>query len=314
MSQNNLNSNNFLLGVVKNKENNNSDKKPSDSLLNHLKVLENESIKESNSRNNSKSSNYPSIETVVNELIQKLENDVFVLNNKIKSFNTEKKAIIELDKKEIDNLKSIIRKLYILILTINKTIKPNRNMNLNNKKTLIETIRTNLESSKGFLKTVDDIMSENGEQSLLTTNKDERIFSTNISNNNTKISSIFLNHLKKNQEKEEEEKKEIINNVFNNKNSNNNSIKTITNNINGQNLNKSNININGQNLNKRNINGNNNGYISNITQKINNSGITNIVFEKEKKNKKYDILKKKISNTEISKNEAKESLSKYFLQ
>lgn len=327
MSRNNLNSNNFLLGVVKNSENNSSNKKTSDSLLNHLKVLENES----NNVSNKKSSNYPSIETVVNELIQKLENDVFVLNNKIKSFNLEKKAIIDLDKKEINNLKNIIRKLYILILTINKTIKPNRNMSFNNKKSLIENIRKNLESSKGFLKIVDEIMKDNKEEVSEKVNEEDNILSKYISNNNVKISNIFVNHLKKNQEKKEV--KEIVNisetnnrnNIFNNKNSNENLIRTLNNN-NKNNKNESSLNTNNKNNknesslnNTRNspeINISNNNSSGNKTLNINNSGISNIVFEKNnnKKNKKYDILKKKISNTEITKNEAKESLSKYFLQ
>ena len=98
----NLNSNNFILGVKSEKKNNNIIN-PSNTLINHLKNLENttkEVIKTNNSNNKNKVNKYGNISknipiesfsTVVNDLINKLEEKVYRLNSQIKNFNQEKK-------------------------------------------------------------------------------------------------------------------------------------------------------------------------------------------------------------------------------
>ena len=338
MSSNNLNSNNFLLGVTKNNKNNNN---PSDSLINHLKKLEKEELINNNRILNNKK-NYPSIGIVVNELIEKLENDVYVLNNKIKSFNIEKKTIMDLDKKEINNLKSIIKKLYILILTINKTIK-NKNLSVNNKKSLIEKVRKNIQSSKGFLKIVDEIMQENNDE--ISDLKEENL-STTFSNNDKKMSDIIVNRFKNKEYNLEDNirsnitevnthsnngifEKQANNTIFEKNNTNKNTIFENKEQINEEKNNnsyqkklneKTNENNNYLKQNKLNEEisnqeiSNNLNYMNEVkNSNLNKSNILNIIKNNDKKNKKYNILKKKISNTKMTQNEAKESLEKYFL-
>ena len=172
-NSNNYNSNNFILGVNpkknmnSNTENTKVNMSPSESLIDHLKRLEKEStekINKNNLINNNLSTNKnkgsllttKSLNRVVGELIDKLEKDVYTLNNQIKDFNVEKKEIIDLNTKEINRLKEIIRKMYLLVITINKSIE----LNHNNRTTLLEKLRKTIESNKGFLKNVDEIMVE----------------------------------------------------------------------------------------------------------------------------------------------------------
>ena len=92
-NNNKINTNNFILGVSP---------KPSEELISRLKNLENvsTSIKSPNK-----------IETVITETIDKLEHNAHTLNNKISTFNNEKKALSELHQKELVRLKGIIRTL-----------------------------------------------------------------------------------------------------------------------------------------------------------------------------------------------------------
>ena len=140
---NNFNSNNFIMGVDPEK---NKNEKPSNVLINHIKNIE------KNAKENVK--NYKSFNLLKNELIDKLESDVYMLNNKIKNFNLEKKSIIELDNKEIERLKEIIRHLYTFILTINKSIE----LKQGNRVGLLEEIRKGLNSNSGLKKNIDEIM------------------------------------------------------------------------------------------------------------------------------------------------------------
>ena len=112
--------------------------------------------------------------------IDKLENDVCDLNNQIKNFNKEKKSINELHKKEVNELKDIIRKLYIVTRTIQKSI----DLKKTNKRrvNLLEKMRKNIQNNTGFKKTVDEIMSKN--------NTDIEI---DFEEDNTKLSNIIKN-------------------------------------------------------------------------------------------------------------------------
>jgi hypothetical protein len=166
---NNYNSNNFILGVNPkknmnlNNENIRINMSPSESLVDHLKRLEKESTNKINkinknnfitNKNKGSLLTTKSLNSVVEELIDKLEKDVYTLNNQIKDFNLEKKEIIDLNNKEINRLKEIIRKMYLLVITINKSIE----LKQNNRTTLLEKLRRTIESNKGFLKNVDEIM------------------------------------------------------------------------------------------------------------------------------------------------------------
>jgi hypothetical protein len=165
-SINNYNSNNFILGINPTKNINLKNEKnmsPSESLINHLKRLEIEGTNIINNNNNNNSiSNKKSLfkknlNSIVNELIYKLEKNVYTLNNQIKNFNLEKKEIINLNTKEINRLRDIIKKMYLLIITINKSIE----LKYNNRTTLLEKLRKTIESNKGFLKNIDEIMLNN---------------------------------------------------------------------------------------------------------------------------------------------------------
>lgn len=172
MSENNKKDrNNFLLGV---KETQN---KPSNVLLKHLKNLEKtngEFIKKNNSSNIKFSEQ-------VTGLINKIEDRVSTLNEQIELFNKEKKQIIDLDTKEIDKLKEIIRTLYILVITIDKSIELKKNNSIN----LLEKLRMTLTNSPGLLDCIDDIMMKKKNSIKLNTNSSKKI---NILNNFSKLS------------------------------------------------------------------------------------------------------------------------------
>ena len=158
MPSNNVNSNNFLLGVNPQKKN----ISPSESLIDHLRRLEKESNNIVNeNRNKNKPITNKSFNVVVNELIDKLEKDIYTLNNQIKEFNQEKKQIIDLNTKEIDRLKDIIRNLYMLVITVSKSIELGKSERVD----LLQTLRKTFEDNKGLLKNIDEIMTKNYKKS-----------------------------------------------------------------------------------------------------------------------------------------------------
>jgi hypothetical protein len=180
--ENSINSDNFMLGVNPNKN-----IKPSNSLLNHLKELEKSNIAKINGTNNKilKINNFPpeSSEKVFTELIDKLEGDVFSLNNQIKNFNKEKKNIIDLSNKEKEKLKEIIRTLYASVLTITKSIS----MNPTNRVDLLERLRKTIQNNKGLLKNIDEIMLKKNTQNM------KNIVPYENNKNRIKISNIIKN-------------------------------------------------------------------------------------------------------------------------
>lgn len=180
------NRNNFLLGVRE------TQNKPSDILLSHLKNLEKSNgifIKKNNSSNIKFSEQ-------VTGLINKIENRVSTLNEQIELFNKEKKQIIDLDTKEIDKLKEIIRTLYILVITIDKSIE----LKKNNSISLLEKLRTTLTNSPGLLDCIDDIMTKKKNIVKTNNNSSKKI---NILNNFNKLSTESVD----NQQNKPEEKR-----------------------------------------------------------------------------------------------------------
>ena len=240
----NLNSNNFILGVKSEKKNNNIIN-PSNTLINHLKNLENttkEVIKTNNSNNKNKVNKYGNISknipiesfsTVVNDLINKLEEKVYRLNSQIKNFNQEKKSIIELDNKEIKRLQDIIRKTYIMIVTLSKSISLN---NSSGGIELLEKIRKTIQENTGLSKNIDEIMA-----------KKKFNFNRIEENNNTRILNII--NKTENQIKEENEtnnnKKTLFNSVnVTNKEQRVSSLNNFYNNLKNKNLSKNKMNNN----------------------------------------------------------------------
>jgi len=167
--QNATDSNNFMMGI-------NPNPKPSDELIQHIQNLE------KNNKNKNKNLITP-FPIIVEDLIVKLESEVGTLNNHIKNFNKEKKEIVNLDTHEINKLKEIIRTMYILVLTVDKSF----DLKKNNRIDLLTELRKTLESSPGLLNIVDEIMiNHNGKINNKLKNKKENKISLL---NNVKINS-----------------------------------------------------------------------------------------------------------------------------
>ena len=123
------------------------------SLINHIKNIENE-VKNNDVINNIKMKN------VVSKIIIKLEGNINSLTNKINKFNNEKKELQNISQKEQENLKNIIRKMYILIITIYKSLI----LNKEEKTKLLEKLRNTVESNTQFLNNIDEIVKGNNKK------------------------------------------------------------------------------------------------------------------------------------------------------
>ena len=297
-SSNNYNSNNFILGVDPKKKNQSSNMTPSESLIDHLKRIEKES-NDTIKNNNADILTKKSLNSVVNELINKLETDVITLNEQIKNYNSEKKAIIELDNKEMERLKDIIVKMYLLVITINKSIE----LKHNNRTSLLEKLRKTIQSNKGFLSNIDEIMSNKLKKSnnLYKNKKDFKMSNMiepvkkipeNIKNtppNNVSSLNTFYTNLKKTTQNnsgniqqrtnEHVNKHDVNNNTVNNNHINNQ--KKINNTVNNNHINnqkKINNTVNNNNVNnqKKINNPVNNNHVNN-QKKINNTVNNNLL-------------------------------------
>jgi molecular chaperone GrpE (heat shock protein) len=100
MNSNKNNSNNFLLGVSSNK-NNSLEKVNNKNMLNTYSPVETKKI--------------------VFGIIDKLESDIVELNNKIFSLNKEKSNLKNISNKEIEELKQVIKKLYMVLSSLYKS-------------------------------------------------------------------------------------------------------------------------------------------------------------------------------------------------
>jgi hypothetical protein len=285
---------------------------------------------------------------LINEIINKLEKEVVNLNNKIKTYNSEKETISKMSKMEINNLKSIIKKLYKLILDITKSYDPTENgVTKENKIKLLESIRMNISSNKGFLKTIDEIMMNNGSKNIIEKNNSilKKITISNISQNN--LSNNRNNNSSQNMGKVFENSgiKTVSNKIelelsnpelFNkNKNSNENSnlfISSIENNQNSINTQRSvnnrvNNSVNNtssntvnnavNNTSSNSVNNNKNKNLFSVNEN-NNQGYTNnnqsaTQLSTPEKSRKYEKLVKKIHEKVVNENNAKKKLNEYFL-
>ena len=297
MANINKNSNNFFMGVNSTKET------PSNSLINHLKKLEtstNKQIKINNLTNLSK----VSLEVVVDELIDNLEHDVYTLNNKIENFNKQQKKTVDLDTKEINKLKEIIRTLYILVITIGKTVK----LNQNKRSDLLQQLRQTIQSSPGLLGNIDDIMK--GQQDMRNDQLEHINILSNIgdvskgitNNSYLKVQELnsFYNKLKSEVEINNGEKELERNNnqrKINQFQTNNNQQKIKENEVQYQ-----------QNNNQRKIKENEVQYQPNNNQHQEERQLTN-----QHDTKIYKKISNKINNTKISEKNAKKELNNFFL-
>ena len=281
MANINKNSNNFFMGVNSTKET------PSNSLINHLKKLEtstNKQIKINNLTNLSK----VSLEVVVDELIDNLEHDVYTLNNKIENFNKQQKKTVDLDTKEINKLKEIIRTLYILVITIGKTVK----LNQNKRSDLLQQLRQTIQSSPGLLGNIDDIMK--GQQDM----RNDQLEHINILSNIGDVSKgITNNSYLKVQE---------LNSFYNKLKSEveiNNGEKELERNNNQRKINQFQTNNNQQKIKENEVQ-----YQPNNNQHQEERQLTN-----QHDTKIYKKISNKINNTKISEKNAKKELNNFFL-
>jgi len=120
-------------------------------LMSQLKKIE-MNIRNSNNTDSKKSKN------VLLNLIKKMENEIEEVNTKIKNFKQEKKNIVELNSKQINDLKVIVKKLYIVILKIYKSFELNKNQRLK----LLNSIKNNVDKNNGFLKSINKLLNEKG--------------------------------------------------------------------------------------------------------------------------------------------------------
>lgn len=318
----NYNSNDFFMGV----DNNYINPKPSNSLITHINNIKNEQqMINSQNTNNKNTNNKKSINVVVNEIVQKLENKVYLLNNKIKNFNKEKKNIIELENKEKENLKDIIRKLYMLIVTINKSI----DLKKEDKIMMLEKLRNEISSNEGLKRNIDEIMSNKPSNEVVTTKSNLKVLNIVQNVNNNILQSVEepekTQKINQNQNKNKEQSVFDLNLFYTNL-KNNNSRKGVNNQtkVNNQNKVNNQTTVNSETKNNSSIFNFSNTFTPNKSNnrnstKSNNQNIsqniynqTNKIINNQSKQNKKPIINK-IKNASITNKNAEESLNKYFL-
>lgn len=243
-------------------------------LINHIKNIEND-IKNNHVVNNVLLNNIK-MKNVISKIISKLEGNINSLTNKINKFNYEKKELQNISKKEQENFKNIIRKMYILIITIYKSLIVNKE----DKIILLEKLRNTIQSNTQFLNNIDRIVKENNKEIIVNNNL--------VQENNITISNIL-------------QKKNINLNVErkNNTDIKNNTKNNIKNNVESYREN---------NLEKKTLNKN---YLNLLEEnKKNIETPTSSVIRKEKK--EYEKVANKIANTKINEATAKNKLNKYI--
>jgi hypothetical protein len=167
------NSNTFMMGIGNGNFNSNS-------LIFHLKNIETEinqqlvgksSVKLNNSKN------------TFNTIISKLRKEIEDLNLKILNFNKEKKEIHNMHQKDVMKLKKIITSIYGIVKILTKTFDLSDEQKIN----LLEKIRTTIENSPGFLKSINSItvnvnklMKQNTTQNIGNTKMNSLLSDVNI--------------------------------------------------------------------------------------------------------------------------------------
>jgi hypothetical protein len=291
--------------------------KGSKSLMNHIKILENEGKIKINNNNNIFKKN---INKVVDNLITKIENNVCLLNEKIKTFNQEKKELSDLNNKEVESLKKIIRKLYMTIVTINKSI----DLKHSNRVDLLEKLRKEINSNEGLKKSIDQIMTG----TFINMRDGHDLTITNIiEDKREKIEELndFYKNLKSNKinSGEKKENTTLINNTPRNTTLNNTPKNTTLNNtpknttLNNTPKNTTLRNNTPINTTPRNTTLNNTPKNTTLnTTAINTTLNTTPINNSPKNNtpsKNIKNIREKIINSSISKNNASKKLSNYNL-
>lgn len=177
-----VNDNNFLLGIIKkgnrtqtqsyenrkNKKNENNNENNNVLIEQLMKIQENirsenpnihkikvNSLqnKINNNGNNQNNTKKGTFKNILLGVITKLEDDVENISKKIENFNEEKKSIVEMDKREIERLKGLTRKLYKTILSIYKSLEVNKNKRIE----ILEKLKQNIEHNQNFLQNINEL-------------------------------------------------------------------------------------------------------------------------------------------------------------
>lgn len=219
---NQKNNDDLFMGVSNNIIKNNSTKPSENVLVQHINEVQ-EEIEEKVENSNNKSINHlnnkvrnmnfenPKTKNIVVGIINGLEKEVNTLSTEIKQFNEEKKELCDLDKKEIERLRGIIRKLYTLILTIYRSVEHKNEKSID----ILEQLRASIEGNEAFLRNIDEIVSQQNK------NNYKNNFLVNEVNvpNNKKTNMSLLNIM--NKKNMEEEFEHLNEKPANNKKSNN---------------------------------------------------------------------------------------------
>ena len=176
MNSNKKNSNNFLLGVSSNK--NNSFEKINNETMNNSSMnirinngMINNQITNNQMKNNTKTysnnimKNISKAKTPLNTkkiifgIIDKLEDDIIKINNKINALNKEKVELKDLSNKEIKTLKEVIMKLYT-VLSYN-VLMSSTNLSKNDRIKLLNKLKNTIKENESFMEITNKIVRNN---------------------------------------------------------------------------------------------------------------------------------------------------------
>lgn len=340
-----INNNDFLMGVIKKDKkkkssNSNSSSNSNNAFINELLKIQNSIRQESNITNsttnlevvvnkknttkntNVKVNNIPnnltpnnkkSFKNILLGIIKKLEDDVEKVSKQIQTYNEEKKSILEMDKKEILQLKNLTKKLYKTIIEIYTSLDVNKELRIE----LLEKLKKNIESNKVFLKNINQINKIKPVGEVLENRKKEKELTSNKANKNQVVE----------EEKVQEVQEEVINNgtksnltIFNVINENKNNKNMNMNKNKNLNRNSSNINttvntvINNGSSNTSESEGTMNNSSQNSTEE---TVIQPTTLEEQIREKKINTSKKvsqKLNELNLNKNQSRTLLNDFLVE
>ncbi len=219
-NSNTRNNDDMFMGISNNVISNNSTKNSENVLVKHINEVQGDIEQKFNNsgnkqglnvKNNSgfnksnkvKNMNFenPKTKNVVVGIINGLEQDVDKLSAEIKEFNNKNKELCELDKKEVERLRGIIRKLYTLILTIYRSVEHKNEKSID----ILEQLRASIEGNEAFLRNIDEIVAKgNSNRNGMNHNFKNNFLvnEANVPNNRKKNLSILNIMNKQNMEQE----------------------------------------------------------------------------------------------------------------
>ena len=292
----NVNSGTFMMGIGNGNFSSNN-------LVFHLKNIETELDQKIVGKN---SEHLYNSKNTFETIISKLKKQVQELNLKVQNYNKEKKEITDMSQKEVMKLKEIINNIYRIVKILTKSL----DLNKEEKVKLLEKLRSTIEKSPGFLKSINTI-SNNINQSLI---KIKGKKTSNIRMNqllsNVNINKIATNIGESNKERHNSNPININVSQYTEKNLNsgkpvqeNSETKTISNYTPSININQTQLNPNQTQSNNHNKSITElNNYYQNLKDSHNSS---------KSKTRELTALQNRIKSQKITLNQAKEKLDKY---